>query len=81
VVFDGMLTVCVGGGQINHLFEMMLYVRQNEESSCLKIVHFHDGEEGVPSEMEANAKSELVFVSFRLFSCVLIFYSCVCSSR
>ena len=36
---------------------MILYVRQNEETSCLKIVHFYDGEKGIPSEMEANAKS------------------------
>ncbi|KIJ64677.1 hypothetical protein HYDPIDRAFT_111242 [Hydnomerulius pinastri MD-312] len=40
--------------EINHLFNMILYVRQNEETSCLKIVHFYDG--FVPSEMEANAK-------------------------
>jgi len=43
--------------QINHLLRMILYVRQNEETSCLKIVHFHDGKQkGSPSEMEANAK-------------------------
>ncbi|KAG1819188.1 amino acid permease-domain-containing protein [Suillus subaureus] len=40
--------------EINNLFDMILYVRRNEETSCLKIVHFHSGD--VPSEMEANAK-------------------------
>lgn len=37
---------------------MLLYVRENEETSCVKIVHFCDEENGVPSELEANAKSE-----------------------
>ncbi|KAF8128644.1 amino acid permease-domain-containing protein [Boletus edulis] len=40
--------------EINQLFNMILYVQHNEETSCLKIVHFHDGT--VPSEMEANTK-------------------------
>jgi hypothetical protein len=47
--------------QINHLCKMILYVRQNEETSCLKIVHFYNAEDGVPSEMEANAKSQFSF--------------------
>jgi hypothetical protein len=39
---------------------MVLYVRQNEETSCLKIVHFHDKRKGgLPLELEANAKSTL----------------------
>ncbi|KIM82858.1 hypothetical protein PILCRDRAFT_820149 [Piloderma croceum F 1598] len=44
--------------EINHLFRMVLYVRQNEETSCLKIVHFHDDKRkgGLPLELEANAK-------------------------
>jgi len=34
-----------------------MYVRQNEETSCLKIVHFHDDQKKAPvSEIEANAK-------------------------
>lgn len=41
--------------QINQLFQMILYVQRNEETSCLKMVHFHS--EKVPSEMEANARS------------------------
>jgi hypothetical protein len=45
--------------QINHLFQMILYVQQNEETSCLKLVHFFDRLEAIPSEMEANAKCEL----------------------
>ncbi|KAF9238909.1 amino acid permease-domain-containing protein [Melanogaster broomeanus] len=40
--------------EINQLFNMILYVRHNEETSCLKIVHFHDGI--VPLEMDANVK-------------------------
>lgn len=36
---------------------MILYVSHNEETSCIKIVHFCDDVKGVPSEMEANAKS------------------------
>ena len=40
------------------LFHKLLYVGQNEETSCLKLVHFYDDEGGVPSEMEANWKSE-----------------------
>ncbi|KAG6840423.1 hypothetical protein C0991_006817 [Blastosporella zonata] len=35
---------------------MILYVRRNEETSCVKMVYFNDGEKGVPSELEANAK-------------------------
>ncbi|KDQ56708.1 hypothetical protein JAAARDRAFT_157891 [Jaapia argillacea MUCL 33604] len=42
--------------EINHLFQMVLYVRQNEETACLKLVHFYDEDEGLPSEMEANWK-------------------------
>lgn len=42
--------------EINHLFQMVLYVRQNEETSNLKLVHFYDDDEGIPSEMEANWK-------------------------
>ena len=36
---------------------MILYVRKNEEASCVKMVHFVDDEKGIPSELEANAKS------------------------
>ncbi len=45
--------------KINSLFHMILYVRKNEETSCLKIIHFYEEEKGVPSELEANAKSTL----------------------
>ncbi|KAJ6496083.1 amino acid permease-domain-containing protein [Mycena sanguinolenta] len=41
---------------INHLLHMLLYVRENEETSCVKIAHFYDEENDVPSELEANAK-------------------------
>ncbi|KAJ7106514.1 amino acid permease-domain-containing protein [Mycena epipterygia] len=42
--------------EINHLLHMLLYVRENEETACVKLVHFCDAEEGIPSELEANAK-------------------------
>ncbi|KAH8102672.1 amino acid permease-domain-containing protein [Cristinia sonorae] len=42
--------------EINRLFHKALYVKQNEETSCLKLVHFYEEEEGIPSEMEANWK-------------------------
>lgn len=45
--------------QINRLFHRALYVKQNEETSCLRLVHFHE-EEGIPSELEANWKSALI---------------------
>ncbi|KAF9230840.1 amino acid permease-domain-containing protein [Melanogaster broomeanus] len=45
--------------EINQLFNMILYVRHNEETSCLKIVHFHDGI--VPLEMDANVKSMSIY--------------------
>ncbi|KAJ6537397.1 amino acid permease-domain-containing protein [Mycena vulgaris] len=48
--------VLVKTDEINHLLHMLLYVRENEETSCVKIVHFVDEETGVPSELEANAK-------------------------
>ena len=40
---------------------MILYVRENEQTSCIKLVHFADSKlkAAVPSEMEANAKSAL----------------------
>ncbi|KAJ7230350.1 amino acid permease-domain-containing protein [Mycena pura] len=50
--------------EINHLLHMLLYVRDNEETSCVKLVHFCDPEHGVPSELEANAKSAYFFLSF-----------------
>ncbi|KAF9531070.1 AAAP amino acid permease [Crepidotus variabilis] len=42
--------------EINGLFQMISYVRHNEETSYLKIVHFYEEEKGIPSELEANAK-------------------------
>lgn len=38
---------------------MILYVQKNEETSHLKIIHFYEEEKGgIPSELEANAKSK-----------------------
>jgi hypothetical protein len=53
-------------GQINHLFHMLLYVRDNEETSCVKLAYFVDGDEGIPSELEANAKSEFCVPAYLL---------------
>lgn len=69
--------------QIHHLFRMILYVQKNEETSRVKIVHFCDAEGGVPTELEANAKSEICFPSRhvdmaideilkKLFVCLLV---------
>ncbi|KAJ7775998.1 amino acid permease-domain-containing protein [Mycena maculata] len=48
--------ILVKTDEVNHLLHMLLYVRENEETSCVKIVHFIDEENGIPSELEANAK-------------------------
>ncbi|KAJ3877659.1 AAAP amino acid permease [Lentinula edodes] len=48
--------ILVKTDEINNLFHMVLYVRDNEETACVKIVHFVDEEFGVPSELEANAR-------------------------
>lgn len=66
-----------GVGQINLLFHMILYVQRNEETSHLKIVHFHEPEKGeVPSELESNAKSTsrptIAFYPFTNASCVAV---------
>ncbi|CAK5282919.1 unnamed protein product [Mycena citricolor] len=48
--------VLVKTDEINRLLHLLLYVRENEQTSCVKLVHFCDEETGVPSELEANAK-------------------------
>ncbi|KAF7291283.1 AAAP amino acid permease [Mycena indigotica] len=56
--------VLVKGDEINLLLHMIIYVRDNEETSCIKLVHFCGrgdeedavGDDQVPSELEANAK-------------------------
>ncbi|THH31703.1 hypothetical protein EUX98_g2455 [Antrodiella citrinella] len=49
-------SVCllINTDEINRLFHKVLYVKQNEETSCIKLVHFYEVDEGIPSEMEAN---------------------------
>jgi uncharacterized protein YpiB (UPF0302 family) len=46
--------------QINYLMRLILYVERNEDTACIKLVHFVDAEKGVPSELEANSKSETI---------------------
>ncbi|KAE9388572.1 hypothetical protein BT96DRAFT_1073353 [Gymnopus androsaceus JB14] len=48
--------ILVKTDDINRLLRMIHYVRDNEETSCVKIVHFVDEEIGLPSELEANAR-------------------------
>ncbi|KIY66346.1 hypothetical protein CYLTODRAFT_423498 [Cylindrobasidium torrendii FP15055 ss-10] len=48
--------VLVKSDEIHHIFELILYVSRNEETSNVKIVHFADEEKGVPSELEANSR-------------------------
>ncbi|KAJ7122407.1 amino acid permease-domain-containing protein [Mycena epipterygia] len=50
------ICILVKTDEINYLLHLILYVRENEETSCVKIVHFCDEEVGIPSELEANAK-------------------------
>ncbi|KAL5478554.1 hypothetical protein ACEPAI_2738 [Sanghuangporus weigelae] len=42
--------------EIHHLFRMITYVSKNEETSCIKLVHFYQKVGEIPSEIEANAK-------------------------
>ncbi|KAF9467230.1 amino acid permease-domain-containing protein [Collybia nuda] len=42
--------------EINNLFQNVLYVSKNEDTSCVKLIHFLDEELGIPSELEANAR-------------------------
>ncbi|KAH8112836.1 amino acid permease-domain-containing protein [Phellopilus nigrolimitatus] len=42
--------------EIHHLFRMISYVSTNEETSSLKLVHFYEHINEIPSEIEANAK-------------------------
>ncbi|KAJ3568956.1 hypothetical protein NP233_g5372 [Leucocoprinus birnbaumii] len=49
--------ILVNSDEINWLFRMVLYVRKNEETSRVMIVHFlSDAEKGPPSELEANTR-------------------------
>ncbi|KAF7354346.1 Aaap amino acid permease [Mycena venus] len=50
------ICILVKTDEINHLLHLILYVRDNEETSCIKIVHFCGGEHDILSELEANAK-------------------------
>lgn len=47
--------------KINRLFEMIFYVRKNEDTMNVKLVHFYHSIEDIPSELEANYKSEILF--------------------
>ena len=42
---------------------MITYVAKNEETSCIKLVHFYEHVEDIPSELEANAKRKILFIS------------------
>lgn len=46
---------------------MILYVRNNEDTSHVKIIHFYEQEDGLPSELEANAKSK-GFLLYKIFA-------------
>jgi hypothetical protein len=55
---------------------MLLYVQKNEETSCVKMVYFNnDAEGGIPSELEANAKSmrfSSCFISYLTHVLILV---------
>ncbi|EIW79641.1 AAAP amino acid permease [Coniophora puteana RWD-64-598 SS2] len=49
--------VLVKSDEMNHLIQMVFYVRKNEDTSMLKFVHFYgDDRESIPSELEANIR-------------------------
>ena len=72
--------ILVKADEINSLCHMILYVRKNEETSHLQIVHFYGDEGGIPSELEANAKSAFIFFPFILGKRVELIRMC-CSTR
>ncbi|KZV90196.1 hypothetical protein EXIGLDRAFT_677363 [Exidia glandulosa HHB12029] len=41
--------------QVDELLEMILYVQDNEPTSCVKLIHFYESSiDAIPSELEAN---------------------------
>jgi len=51
------VVVLVKTDEIDHLFKMVDYVRKNEETSSIKLVHFcGDNMVDVPTELDANSK-------------------------
>lgn len=47
---------------------MITYVSKNEETACVKLVHFYNSVEDIPSELEANAKCTSLAIFWRLDS-------------
>ncbi|GAA5832315.1 hypothetical protein JCM11251_006406 [Rhodosporidiobolus azoricus] len=47
----------VKGDEINTLFERILYVEQNEDTACIKLVHFY-GAKSRPSSSAGNKKAD-----------------------
>jgi hypothetical protein len=41
--------------------EMILYVKENESTSCCNLLYFYEDDELIPSELEANHKSESLY--------------------
>ncbi|KAM0747576.1 hypothetical protein T439DRAFT_305359 [Meredithblackwellia eburnea MCA 4105] len=50
------VVVFVETDEVGILFERLQYVRENEETSCVKLVHCYRSIENIPSELEANFK-------------------------
>ncbi|KAJ3576426.1 hypothetical protein NP233_g441 [Leucocoprinus birnbaumii] len=48
--------ILVKNQEIDQLCRMVLYVQRNEETSCIKVVHFIDDEKGIPADFESNAR-------------------------
>lgn len=42
---------------------MITYVSKNEQTSCVKLVHFYERIEDIPSEIEANSKRKQIFMN------------------
>ncbi|KAH0581075.1 hypothetical protein H2248_012209 [Termitomyces sp. 'cryptogamus'] len=50
------ICILVKTSEFNQLVKMISYVRNSEETSCIKIVHFNDCERGIIPVLEAHAK-------------------------
>ncbi|KAK4054986.1 hypothetical protein OIO90_003327 [Microbotryomycetes sp. JL221] len=50
------IVLFVDGDEIHRLHDMLVYVRENEETDLVKVVHCYPAIETIPSELEANCK-------------------------
>ncbi|KAM0791716.1 hypothetical protein ACM66B_003985 [Microbotryomycetes sp. NB124-2] len=82
VTRTGPVVLFVDGDEIHRLAEMLIYVKQNEETNLVKVVHCFKTAEEIPSELEANCKIldeafpsitvDLVFIQTDEFSPLIV---------